>query len=60
MLLGRLERHRVRLLGKHHDQLIAEGLAQFQPQIEGDKVVADQCFLSAGHLHHADQAEQQP
>ncbi|MNX68924.1 hypothetical protein D3C86_1001260 [compost metagenome] len=60
MLLRGGESGGVRLLAEHDDQLITQGLTQLEPQVQGDEVTADQCFLAAGHLHHADQPEQEP
>ena len=51
---GGLQRLGVRALLQHHDQLVAKDLAQFEAQIQGDKVAADQRFLGLSHLHHAD------
>ena len=60
VLLGRgFERHCVRLVVQHQNQLVAQRLAQLQTQIKGDEVVADQGFLGFSHLHHAEYAEHQ-
>ncbi len=40
-LFGRLQRLGIGALLQHHDQLIAQALAQFEAQVEGDEVAAD-------------------
>ena len=60
MLLGGLQGVWVGTLLQHHDQLVAQALTQFEPQVQGDEITADQRFLGLGHLHDADQAQDQP
>ncbi|MNJ41492.1 hypothetical protein D3C77_364180 [compost metagenome] len=43
---------------KHQRQLFTEVLPQLQAKVEGNGVLADRCLLCAGHLQHADQAQQ--
>ncbi len=58
-LAQRGERLAAVVVGKHHDQVIAQRLTQLLVDLDDAEVVADQLLLALGHLHHADQRQQQ-
>ena len=58
-LTQRFQRVAAPAVGEHHDQVVAQRLSQLLVDLDDGEVVADQLFLALGHLHDADQRQQQ-